>query len=145
MPSYIIGEFAITVGRRSRNDHYCKRDGDITTIISKLFQSFVLIIIIIAKKFAPKLQYFEIFCNNDDYCNERKKSFDIMLFVPFQISTISGPGTFVGPDRPTYYWCFIKWIWNLFIKIIKMTERFWSLNLFLAIEFRDCQRWVFFL
>ena len=30
---------------------------------------------IIAKNFAPKLQYFEIFCNNDDCCNEPLKKF----------------------------------------------------------------------
>ena len=30
---------------------------------------------IIAKNFAPKLQYFKIFCNNDDCCNEPLKKF----------------------------------------------------------------------
>ena len=64
MPSYLIGESAIIVGRRSRK-----------SFSQNFFKSFVAIIIIIAKTFAPKLQYFQIFYNNDDCCNEPLKKF----------------------------------------------------------------------
>lgn len=74
-----------------------------------------------------------------------------MLFVCFQISA----GSLSGPDSPEIlaepefnvllmlYQMNMEFI--LFIIITKMTESFWSLNLFLAIEFWDCQRWHFFL
>ena len=48
---------------------------DILVIISKLFLSFVAIIIIIAKNFEILQFWGKIFCNNDDYCNERLKNF----------------------------------------------------------------------
>ena len=49
--------------------------GNIFFIISKLFLSFVAIIIIIAKNFEILQFWDKIFCNNDDYCNERLKNF----------------------------------------------------------------------
>ena len=69
MPNYFIGECAIIPGRRRV---YCTRDDEITTIIVTKIESFVAIIIIFTNNFALKLQYFENFCNIDDYCNERK-------------------------------------------------------------------------
>ena len=55
--------------------HIIKYMGHIIYIISKLFLSFVAIIIIIAKNFEILQFWGKIFCNNDDYCNERLKNF----------------------------------------------------------------------